>query len=359
MWKYRTKHKINHHFLKRNKATSMFVVSRLATVFKLLAYPANCDNTNWWRWHHILIKPLHTHKEEHAYCICWWCCTWLIFSGFSFFFSGDYSALNLISRWHILQSPWVISFHNPTFSHIPPPPRLSGDSSSLKRYHILLSHHPCRAHRAFSPNPYSFEVMWLSYLTVRRNFSDKQPTWQQHEMGYSVFPGGDTLSWLEFLITYEKVTEESECRSRAFPRRREWVTCFLNLLLSSFKVYSTNSCCCWCIWSVCTPVCGEWKSKQKVCRVTCTHVHPIPRVWAEHVQSSDVPVSFSSWWTACRRLCWAARSHVMSSGSSVPLHKHKSPRCPRGFHPRRNALSPAVQGENNNWRKHDSSVHSA
>ncbi len=102
---------------------------------------------------------------------------------FCFFSSRDYSALNLISRRHISQSPWVISFYNPTFNHIPPPFICLGASALCNNITCC-----CGAHRALSPNPNSFDIMWLSYLTVKRNFSDKQPaTWQQHEMRYRVF----------------------------------------------------------------------------------------------------------------------------------------------------------------------------
>lgn len=71
---------------------------------------------------------------------------------------------------------------------------------------------------------------------MKRNFTDKQPaTWQQHEMRYTVFFDCDTACWLGFLITYEKVTKESEHSVRTFPRRHVGVTCFLNLCLSSLK----------------------------------------------------------------------------------------------------------------------------
>lgn len=73
--------------------------------------------------------------------------------------------------------------------------------------------------------------------------------------------------------------------------------------------------------------------------------------------NSDVPVNFPLLRSHLYPLSRAA-AHVMSSGSPVSRHK-QIPRCPRGFHPRRNTLSPAVRRENNNCGKHDSFVCSA
>ena len=114
--------------------------------------------------------------------ICWWCCRCFIFSSFSFFSPvRDYSALNLISRWHISQSPWVISFRNPTLSHIWSSSSVWGLQLSEIISHVTVTRSSVEP---VLQTPRSSGAARLSYLTGRRNFTDKQPTtWQRHEMG--------------------------------------------------------------------------------------------------------------------------------------------------------------------------------
>lgn len=101
-----------------------------------------------------------------------------------FFPIRDYSALNLISRWHISQSPWVISFRNPTLSHIWSSSSVWGLQLSEIISHVTVTRSSVELTEPFLQTPHSSDATLLSYLTGRRNFSDKQPTtWQRHEMG--------------------------------------------------------------------------------------------------------------------------------------------------------------------------------
>lgn len=101
-----------------------------------------------------------------------------------FFPIRDYSALNLISRWHISQSPWVISFRNPTLSHIWYSSSVWGLQLSEIISHVTVTRSSVELTEPFLQTPHSSDATLLSYLTGRRNFSDKQPTtWQRHEMG--------------------------------------------------------------------------------------------------------------------------------------------------------------------------------
>lgn len=174
--------------------------------------------------------------------------------------------------------------------------------------------HTIQLTEPFLQNLYSFDIMWLSYLILKRNFTDKQPTtWQQHEMGYSVFPGSDTLSRLEFLITYEKVTEEPECSAHTFPRRHLWVTCFLNLLLSSLK-FTVHIAVVIVAFEVCACLCVGYESQKEREHTVGSHVHMFTCFYVCvgsrcKELNSDIRVSFSLWLTVCKHLhplCWAA-----------------------------------------------------
>lgn len=72
-----------------------------------------------------------------------------------------------------------------------------------------------------------FSVL-TSYSTVRMVTGSQQ---QDSAMKWEMLNfQGVTLCWLEFLIMYEKVTEESEWGAHAFPRGDMWLTALLNLL---------------------------------------------------------------------------------------------------------------------------------
>ncbi len=127
--------------------------------------------------------------------------------------------------------------------------------------------------------------------------------------------------------------KRSQRSVRTFPRRHIWVTCFLNLPLSSLKftvhiaavIVASEVFACLCVR------CESSRKREKDvgvhCRFTC---------WPDYAFSTceelnaDITFSFSLWMCVSISIHTAGpQSHVMSSGSPVPLHKHKS-LCARG-----------------------------
>lgn len=151
-------------------------------------------------------------------------------------------------------------------------------------------------------------------------------------MGYSIFSGSNTQSWLKFLITYEKVREESECSAHTFPWRHEWLTRFQNLLLSSLKftvhiavgIVASEACACWYVG------CDSQKEAEKQrMQDTCSRVC-MWTLYCIYVYTTCRDLKADSF-LFVRDVClgtsilWAGlQSQVMSLGSLVLLHKHKS-----------------------------------
>lgn len=131
-----------------------------------------------------------------------------------------------------------------------------------------------------------------------------------------------------------------------------WVTCFLKLLLSSLR-FTVHVAVVVVALEVCEYLCtgyeGQKRGRNKMATEHgFTRTHPIPRmcVCVNNLHQMFLLLfHYGRWCVSTSVLSVGLQSHVMSSGSPALLHKHKSLAAPGGFHPRRNVLSPAVQGE--------------
>lgn len=120
-------------------------------------------------------------NHESAICYLLMLCRCLFFWGYFVSFIPDYSAINLTSRWHISQSPWVIAFSNPTLVTFPLIICLLQLSETTS--HVTVTASMQRSHSIFS----NLVLLWHNVAqlpSVKRNVSDKHSTtWQQREMG--------------------------------------------------------------------------------------------------------------------------------------------------------------------------------
>ena len=129
-----------------------------------------------------------------------------------------------------------------------------------------------------------------------------------------------------------KVTEESEWSARTFPRRHLWMTCFLNLLLSSLNL-AVHTAVVIVAFEVCARLfVGYEGQKEEVvikecgvyCRFTCT-VCMLIWFYVENLNQTFLHPFLCSYWCVSSSILSAGRqAHVMSSGSLVLPHKHKS-----------------------------------
>jgi len=147
-------------------------------------------------------------------------------------------------------------------------------------------------------------------------------------MGYAAFSQSDTVNWLELLITYEKGHGGVWAGVHTFPRGRASGV----LPKSPFKLlkfYSNTSLLLLLLLKCVKYVCGVWKHKREgktndtepsLTHIQCVHL--IPRLC---VKSNPDSISLLFLWPVSTSVpSPALQSDTVSSGFTLPLHKHKS-----------------------------------